>query len=218
MKVYEALEIVGGLSNPSKMPGRAFSIPAFHCQRGEKLAQIEGTVCHGCFARKGHYSFSTVQNALQIRYLKWLQNRDTCWVAAMTLLVSRLKEPYFRIFDSGDLQSVAMLHDFVAVAEGAPQVHFWLPTRERRYVRRVHQVPENMVIRVSADMVDGPAPKGFDTVSTVSSVRDLTAWQALVQSSTDDHAYCPAPLQDNHCGDCRKCWDRSIHDVTYRKH
>jgi len=31
MKLKDAKEITGGLSNPSKMPGKAYSIPASRC-------------------------------------------------------------------------------------------------------------------------------------------------------------------------------------------
>ena len=39
----EAIEITGGLSAPSKMPGPAFNLPAAACITGAKLAKIPGT-------------------------------------------------------------------------------------------------------------------------------------------------------------------------------
>jgi len=42
MKIKEANSITGGLSNPSKMPGRAYSIPASRCNVGSKLAKRLG--------------------------------------------------------------------------------------------------------------------------------------------------------------------------------
>ncbi len=51
------------------------------------------------------------------------------WQAAET------GEPFFRWFDSGDLQSVEMVRDIVAVAERTPEIRHWLPTREYATVR-----------------------------------------------------------------------------------
>ena len=53
MKLKEAKEITGGLSNPSKMPGKAYSIPASRCNVGSRLAKVKGSVCEGCYALKG---------------------------------------------------------------------------------------------------------------------------------------------------------------------
>ena len=41
MKIKEAKEITGGLSNPSKMPGKAYSIPASRCHVGSRLAKLQ---------------------------------------------------------------------------------------------------------------------------------------------------------------------------------
>ena len=64
----EARKITGGLSKPSKMPGPAYNLPAWHCQTGAKLRKIEGTPCFGCYAMKGRYRFSNVRAALGAGY------------------------------------------------------------------------------------------------------------------------------------------------------
>ena len=68
MKTKQALEIIGGLSNPAKMPCKGYSIPAVHCQTGSKLRKVEGSTCNKCYALKGMYRFSNVENALENRY------------------------------------------------------------------------------------------------------------------------------------------------------
>ena len=62
MNTKEALKIVGGLSKPSKMPGWAYGIPAAECKTGEKLRDIEGSTCEGCYALKGCYVFAVVHS------------------------------------------------------------------------------------------------------------------------------------------------------------
>ena len=96
----EARKITGGLSKPSKMPGPAYNLPAWHCQTGAKLRKIEGTPCFGCYAMKGRYRFSNVRAALE-RRLDSLDHPQ--WVTAMVALIKG--QPWFRWHDSGDVQS-----------------------------------------------------------------------------------------------------------------
>lgn len=199
---------VGGLSNPSKMPGYGYSLPAEECVTGSKLRPLEGTVCHDCYALKGRYKFPVVRSAL---YRRLEAIRKPLWPRVMAELINRLGHGYFRWHDSGDLQSVDHLRHIVAVCNLTPAVRHWLPTREYRIVQEFDGViPANLTIRVSAHRVDGPPPKIPGTVSsTVSSG----------QSGRPDSAHiCPAPDQGNHCGSCRACWDPEVKVVDYRLH
>jgi hypothetical protein len=64
---------------------------------------------------------------------------------------------YFRIFDSGDIQSVQMLRDWIFIATQLPDIKFWLPTKEYRIIRAFNEpIPDNMVIRVSSPNIDQP--------------------------------------------------------------
>ena len=186
----------------------------------------EGTVCSSCYAGKtrGNFRFKNVQAAYERRYQKFKQADGAEWVKSMSYLImnqTSLAAPFFRVFDSGDLDSVKQMEAWADVAEAAPQVGFWLATREKAMVRRYfkdRELPANLLVRVSADMIDGKPPKGFATTSTVKSGRTLDQWQKLVQDNDDEQWYCPAPLQDNRCDECRACWSADVHNVTYRKH
>ena len=194
----EAKQITGGLSKPSKMPGPSYNLPASSCQTGAKLAQIPGTVCHGCYAMKGCYRFSNVKTALA-RRLEALGHPD--WIKAMTILIKG--EPVMRWHDSGDLQSVAHLKAIFEVCNNTPETRHWLPTREARYLPLNHDsIPKNLTIRFSSHKINQPPLKSWPWTSTVST-RDSS---------------CPAQLQNNNCKDCRACWDRKISNVTYPKH
>ena len=59
---------IGGLSQPDKMPGWGFSIPAQKCKLGAVLAKISGSVCFGCYALGGSYLWDVVANALERRF------------------------------------------------------------------------------------------------------------------------------------------------------
>ncbi len=200
MKIAEAKDITGGLSKPSKMPGMAYSIPAVRCKIGAKLAKKKGSVCHGCYALKGFYRMPVVKAALERRFQSLTNDR---WVDAMVVLVA--KHTWFRWHDSGDLQSVVHLRKICEVCNATPDTNHWLPTREviivRDYLKTYGPVPDNLVVRVSSPMVDGP-PLPYPNTSTVVS----------------EGATCPAPQQDNKCGDCRACWNKEIKNVSYHKH
>lgn len=203
MNKKEAEAITGGLSSPSKMPGPAYSTPASACKTGARLAQIPGSVCHGCYALKGRYRFGNVQ-AAQARRLHALAHPQ--WVDAMVTLVGA--EPYFRWHDSGDIQSVEHLRRICEVARRTPGTRHWLPTREkqilRAFLRAGHTLPPNLTVRVSAAMIDGPPPGGFFNTSTV---------------VTDEaHVSCPSKSYGNTCGPCRACWDPQVQNVAYRHH
>jgi hypothetical protein len=213
LKSLDAL--TGKLSNPSKMPGYAWGIPAALCKRGGKLHAIIGSVCFFCYARKGRYAFPNVFNAYLRRWKAYLTLDREVWKAAMAELIARrcAKEPYLRWLDSGDLQNDQMLDDLMDISRRLPQVNFWLSTRERLVVKNyVGETPANVVVRVSADMIGGDPPKGFAHTSGV----ETGDWNAKV--STDQVHYCPAPLQGNVCGACRACWDPNVPHVVYRKH
>jgi hypothetical protein len=78
-----------------------------------------------------------------------------------------------------------------------------MPTREAWVKPYLARAPKNLVIRFSMPMVDQPAAASWPHTSTVVSGSGRT---------------CPAPDQNNACGDCRACWDPSVKNVAYGKH
>ena len=193
----EARKITGGLSKPGKMPEGSYNLPASACQTGAKLAQIPGTPCHGCYALKGRYNFSNVQQALR-RRLKSLM--DPRWTEAMTVLVKGKK--HFRWHDSGDIQSVAHLKKIFEVCNNTPGTRHWLPTQERKYLP-LGSYPKNLLIRLS-NAKNNTAPG-----------QAWTHWSTVVDKGFHS---CPAQSQGNQCGTCRACWDPKVKHVTYPKH
>jgi len=208
MTLFEALEMVNGLSKPSKMPCNSWSIPAKNCKTGSKLVEVEGSVCADCYALSGFYRMGNVKSCLEKR-LDSLANPK--WPEAMTLAISGSEgSGYFRWFDSGDIQSLEHLKQIAQIAKNLPQIKFWLPTKEYGYVTEFcarNEVPENLTIRLSGFMVDGPAPT------------TLANRLGLVTSTvaTKDFS-CPASTQGNKCLQCRACWDKNVSNVSYGLH
>lgn len=225
----EAWEIIGGLSRPSKMPCLAWGIPAETCKAGSKLREVPGSVCAGCYALKGYFRRKSVKDAYERRLERFLSVEPALWVRAMVKLVFwqaiECGTPFFRWFDSGDLQSIEMLERIIEVVRKTPQVRHWVPTREYSIVRDglrrlglVHGegaeamavLPENLVIRLSGMMVDGPPPAmlGLPTSTVSTGVRE------------GQNGYrCPArEVEPANCRGCRACWDQSVSRASYPRH
>lgn len=200
MKTSEALNLVGGLSKPSKMPGWAYGIPAKECKTGAKLQQVKGSTCYNCYALKGCYVFPVVQAA---QYKRLDSINHPAWVKAMAILINSKKTKFFRWHDSGDIQSLKHLAKIFEVCRRSPDVQHWMPTREAWVKPYLSRAPKNLVIRFSMPMVDQEAATSWPHTSTVVSGAGRT---------------CPAPDQDNACGSCRACWDPSVRNVAYGKH
>jgi len=211
MQLTKALawKIVGGLSSPSKMPCYGYSIPARYCVTGQKLREVVGSICSKCYALKGRYIFKNVQSALEKRFVSLNHPQ---WTEAMVFLINKLeKSGFFRWHDSGDIQSLEHLAKICEVARLTPNVKHWLPTREfsivAKYINAGNVMPENLCIRLSALMFDGPSPDAI-----------AKRFGLQVSGASKDAFTCPASKQGNKCGDCRSCWSKEVFSVSYKKH
>jgi len=213
---HTALDLIGGLSDTSKMPGFSWSTPASACVTGSALhAAGKHTVCGSCYALKGFYLYPQVQAALEKRL--HLINHEPRFVEAFIFVLkfklksSRTQDAHhFRWFDSGDLPSVEALIKICQIAAGTPEIKHWLPTREMGFIRQFldegNVIPPNLQIRTSVALIGAkPNRKPFGlAIATVGRDDDTSIFQ------------CPAAGQGGKCGDCRNCWGPG--DVNYRQH
>jgi hypothetical protein len=219
-KVWKTGELeayIGGFSDPSKMPGKSFGIPAVECGIGSKLRDKKGSTCSGCYAMKGAYVW---KGTILAYYRRFDRLANPYWAEVIAELLNRRinnkNGRYFRWHDAGDLQSIQHLAEIVKIAQLCPDVSFWLPTREYRIVAEYRKlygddsIPANLVIRLSAHMVGGKAPS-FPNPLTISTV-------SITGTEYESAHNCPAPLQDNSCGDCRACWSSDVPHVDYHLH
>lgn len=209
MTLQQAIETVGGLSKPSKMPCFSYSIPAKYCVTGSKLAKVSGSICSKCYALKGFYPTPNVKAALERRFLSLT---DPNWVEAMTLTISGMEgSGYFRWHDAGDIQSIKHLEMIVQVCKNLPDIKFWLPTREYGFVsgflKQHGAFPDNLTVRLSAYMIEGEPP-----VSLAESLGLPTSGVSKTGFS------CPSSKQQGKCLSCRACWNKEIENVNYKLH
>jgi hypothetical protein len=196
------------------------------------MRNVKDSICSVCYALKGRYNFSNVQDAQETRYQS-LDHSD--WSKNMSLLIDKKeKSGYFRWHDAGDLQGEWHLDKLARVAIKLPHIKFWLPTREYKIVgdwMKTHSVPDNLTIRLSAMLLDGKPP-----------VETATRLGLTMSGASDTDWNCPASLTDKNshvwddlekealnedeikdlgfgkCGDCRACWDQTVPLVNYKKH
>ena len=199
MKVNEALKITDSFTRTSKMPGLSYSLPAWACKTGQKLAKIPGTPCYGCYAMKGNYTRYPAIKRAQYRRLEAIKHPD--WVAAMVAVIKRQK--WFRWHDAGDVQDQQHLQKIFEICRLTPETRHWLPTREAWIKDHLASKPDNLVIRFSPPMVNQRAPESWPNSSMV---------------VNKGYHTCPAPAQGGKCLDCRQCWDPDIKVVSYGKH
>lgn len=188
------------------MPWWSWSISAQDCVTGGKLRLVKGSTCSSCYALKGNYVFPNVK-AAHVRRREALDHPQ--FVHAFIIVLERLaknsrRPADFRWFDAGDLPDFDTLLKICEIAQFTPMVQHWLPTRELTIVRQLDPslIPPNLTIRLSAPMVG-------------QSITPLpgTTWSGV---DVPDVAQCPAPQQNNQCGDCRMCWGSE--PVSYHLH
>jgi hypothetical protein len=220
MTIAQAVSITGGLSEPSKMPGKAFGLPTSYCKTGQKMAAIKGSICGSCYAEKGFYSLyhKTVEPAQYARLdavelaIASPEYRQA-FIAAMARLIGN--DQYFRWHDAGDLQSAEHLALIADVARATPSTKHWVPTREysmvREFLANGGTIPANLIVRLSAMFPDQPAkvPASLSGITGVD-VSNVHKHAAPVGRA------CPASKQDGKCQDCRACWNAGT--VSYLSH
>jgi hypothetical protein len=208
MLVKHAQELGKISTGNSKMPGTTFAIDAFACKVGSKLAQIEGTPCRSCYARKLQKLRPSVNAGWKANLAKWETSDPEQWAQAMAFQILRYNvDGYHRWFDSGDLQSVEMLDAIVQVCRMTPNVQHWLPTQERAIVAAYGDLPANLIIRISASKLNGPMPKGAAHAS-----------QVFTKGNEPKGKECRAQSRGNACGPCRACWNHSVPLISYPWH
>jgi hypothetical protein len=203
----QATEIIGGFTVTSKMPTISYSISAKDCITGSKLRLIPNTVCSTCYALKGNYvRYAKNIEKAQNKRLKAIFSKD--WTNAMIYIMKHQKavvnSGLFRWHDSGDLQSMEHLQKIIDIAKATPKIKHWLPTKESNFIQNYKgNIPKNLIIRLSGSFINGKTPK-YKNTSTV--------------TSDKDQATCRAFENKGQCGNCRKCWDSSIKNVSYLNH
>lgn len=213
LKVKEALDHGRVSTGNSKMPGTTFALDAFACLTGSKLAKIEGTPCSACYARKLQKLRPSVDAGWKANLAKWNASTPDAWAMAMAFQIKRYNvDGFHRWFDSGDLQSLAMLNAIVNVARMTPDVRHWLPTQERGIVADWLAVngafPDNLVVRVSASMIDGKRPNAPHASIVYTKAHGAPAGAVP----------CEARTRGNQCGPCRACWSPDVALIAYPKH
>ena len=243
LTVKAAVEQSGKVSlGNTKMPSTTFAISAKHCKVGSKLINVEGSTCSRCYAMKLQKLRPSVDKGWTnnlFKAVKLIDDNPKLWAKMQAFQIRRgcdkLGIHNHRWFDSGDLQSVAMLRAIVLCADMTPEIDHWLPTREAKivkdYRKQYGQEPDNLVIRVSATMISDKPVAGHANTSTVHKHGEqVHGKECLAYRTNKDNAVVPLDTfkamtrpekkeQDfGHCGDCRACWSKDVGNISYPLH
>jgi hypothetical protein len=201
----------------SKMPGSAFAVSTDYCNVGSKLAKVEGSTCHKCYAISIEKRYPSAHMGWSNNYLKatrMIEERPEQWAMAMAFQITKFaektSEPFHRWFDGGDIASLAMLRAIARVCELTPAIKHWLPTREAAVVKaflKERAFPSNLVVRVSSTMIDDKPIAGHAHTSTVHT-----------KAVQPQGVICEARTRGNVCGPCRACWTGDIPNISYPLH
>ena len=200
------------LSNTYNMPCPSTSLPIKKCITGFKLAQVKGSICEVCYGGRGRYvMFPAIEKALEYRLHVWETNPQM-WQDEIVKGINRKRKPheYFRWFDVGDIQGPRMADAIVEICKRTPNTLHWLPTKEYGFARYMfrQELPDNLIVRVSAPMVDG-APLGWALFTSTVHDKGLPMGHNCPAGKTT-----PAKCPD----DCRACWDKTVPNITYPLH
>jgi hypothetical protein len=222
----KALEIIGGMSSPGKMPEGSYSISAWDCKTGNILRQTPGSVCSGCYAQKGNYlRYKDHIKEAHDRHLGLInlalndENFRKHYVGGFVKALEGTK--HFRWHDAGDIQSPEHLGLINEIALATPNTKHWLPTKEAamygKWKKAGNEEAPNLVVRGSAPMVDEEMGNGklFNNTSSVHKMKP----------PSEGSYSCPSPHQGGKCDgtpeggvNCRACWDKNTKNVSYGWH
>lgn len=226
MQKKTALEVIGGLSQTTKMPCNSFSIPAKYCRMGASYRLCDKTVCHHCYCyERGNYTWPTVKLAQERRYIKLMNAINSGpgsqewerYVDAFSFLLSG--QEYFRWHDSGDLQGSLHLRLIYDICNNTRNTMHRLPTKEVQTLIDVSKnslIPHNLNVQISSPYLDVKAER-FGGLQLATTYRGCNA--AFEASERDNSLTCPAtiPNKSHVCGDCRACWWNHS-DINYILH
>ena len=243
MTVKQAVEQSGKVSlGNTKMPSTTFAISAKACKVGSKLEKIEGSTFSKCYALKLQKLRPSVDKGWTNNLLKaekLIADNPMLWAKQMKFQIERgctkLGVYFHRWFDSGDLQSIEMLHAIVLTAQITPQIKHWLPTREAKIVKDYRKQyglePSNLVIRVSATMIGDKPITGHKNTSTVHrkgetihgkeclAYRTNKDFEVIAEKVFKNMTRDQKKTQDfGHCGNCRACWSNDVENISYPLH
>ena len=94
----------------SKMPGSSFAVTVDKCNVGAKLALIEGSTCHKCYAASIEKRYPSAHQGWTNNYLRataLIETNPEQWSQWMAFQIAKAAEKtgeaYHRWFDGGDV-------------------------------------------------------------------------------------------------------------------
>ena len=200
------------ISVTSKLDGiRSWSLQAIDTCPGSIAAPGELVdACKGCYATTGNYNYPNVKAPRLHNREDWQRLE---WVDDMVQALD--SDRYFRWFDSGDVYTLGLAEKILEVMRRTPWCKHWLPTRMHKFpkfrmVLEAMQALDNVMVRYSADSIDGSYIQGLHG--------SVIGPDAATYTETQDSKLCKAYQHEGKCSGCRQCWNKDIPLICYPAH
>jgi hypothetical protein len=200
------------ISVTSKLDGiRSWSLQAIDTCPGSISAPGELVdACKGCYATTGNYNYPNVKaprlhNREDWQRLEWIDD----------MIKALDSDRYFRWFDSGDVYTLGLAEKILEVMRRTPWCKHWLPTRMHKFpkfrmVLEAMQALDNVMVRYSADSIDGSYIQGLHG--------SVIGPDAATYTENLGSKLCKAYQHEGKCSGCRQCWDKSVPLICYPAH
>lgn len=192
------------LSQTSKMPCKSLSLPIEETCKGryDTNGSIK-EICESCYAGKGAYNWP---NSVNLKAHNHTETRKHDFVPDM---INKLyKMPYFRWFDSGDIENEIMLEKIYQICLETPDTKHWIPTKSRelfdQYLWEMLEYLPNVKVRYSSPSKHGIYDNIHGSVA-ISDKKELTKSMFLCKAKSVGFKKNGKP-NPKKCHNCRACW------------
>lgn len=167
----------------------------------------------GCYAKKGNYMYSNIQNAYNLNLQAYLMDKKAYFDRLSDFLLNGdIIFKYFRYHASGDIVDYDYLRGMVRVANENPQTKFLCYTKKYTLVNmylEFNTLPSNLIIVFS----------GWDNSWEINNPHNLPT--TYVEFKKNNHPQVAnAKLHcTSDCKVCKKCWNLKNGEVlVFKKH
>ena len=179
----------------------------------EKTCPFATELCKKfCYAKKAERMYKGARNAREVNFTDSL---SPAFTVAMGLEIRKYinrpswrgKKVLFRIHESGDFYNKEYVQKWIDIANIFPNIQFLAYTKSVRFFAGL-DIPENLTIRFS--VWDDTKPGELAIARYIG----LPTYSAVNKSQFVDVPAIQRCDCKKGCGDCQKCWNKSLDIIT----
>lgn len=169
-----------------------------------------GCTKSGCYAVKAYRQYPNVRTALDDNLSLWHNSPDV-YFQQLFVWLKKHTPTYFRFNVSGDIPDEHYVTLMYAMAYNFPKTKFLAYTKQTTIINpklnELWSMPDNLTVRLSSWFDFTPHNPHNLPVATIKDIKTDTS------SNNANGFNCVGS-----CVDCKVCWSRDAHNVTFTKH